>query len=185
MASWSTIHLLLYSSFLMNLSTCQVNYTSAFPQANLDVPVYMKVPQGWFINQCGRLQQHHNPKHNDTTHYLKLKNNLYGCKQATHNWFKLFIEGLRNLGFTQSSTDKCLFLCNDCIIVIYVDNFLFFSPSSGTIDAVKTSLSKIFKLKDEGNMLAFLGIQITKDSKQKTMSFAQPGFIVQIIKDVV
>jgi hypothetical protein len=144
----------------------------------------VKVPQGWFINQHGCLQQHHNPKHNDTTHYLTLKKNLYCCKQAIHNWFNLLTEGLCNLGFTQSNTDKFLFLHDDCIIIIYVNDCLFFSPSSGTIDAVIASLSKIFKLKDEGNMSAFLGVQITKDSKQKTMSFTQPGLIVQIIKDV-
>jgi hypothetical protein len=109
-AAWSTIHLLLYLSIIMNLSTRQVDYTSAFPQADLDIPVYMRVPQGWFINIDGRLQQHADPKFHDHTHYLKLKKNLYGCKQAAQIWFKLLSAGLCKEGFMQSQTDSCLFL---------------------------------------------------------------------------
>jgi len=88
-ASWATILLLLYLSTIMNLFTRQVDYTSEFPQANLEVPVYMRVLQGWFINESGRLQQHADPKFHDNAHYLHLKKNLYGCKQATRNWFKM------------------------------------------------------------------------------------------------
>jgi hypothetical protein len=161
-ASWSTIRLLLILSTLMGLQTRQVDYTLAFPQATLDVPVYMKVPQGWLVNSTGELEQHANVKHNDTDHYLLLKKNLYGCKQAARNWFKTLTAGLLKEGFTQSKTDHCLFLRSDCIIVVYVDDCLFFSPNSVTIDNVIASLSRTFKLKDEGNVSAFLGIQITK-----------------------
>jgi hypothetical protein len=66
----------------------------AFPQADLDVPVYMIVPKGWFVQDDGQLQQHPDPKFNDTKHYLRLKKNIYGCKQAARNWFKLLSEGL-------------------------------------------------------------------------------------------
>jgi len=48
-AAWSTIRLLLYLSTVMNLKTRQVDYTSAFPQVDLDVPVYMRIPQGWYF----------------------------------------------------------------------------------------------------------------------------------------
>jgi hypothetical protein len=124
--AWSTIHLLLYFSTLLPLKTRQVDYTSAFPQADLDVPVFMKVPQGWYVNSSGVLSQHSDPKHHDTTHFLHLKKNLHGCKQAARNSFKMLSEGLRHLGFVHSATDSCLFLRSDCIIVVYVDDCLFF-----------------------------------------------------------
>jgi len=78
-ASWATIRLMLVMATLLNLKTRQVDYTQAFPQAILDDPVFMRVPQGWFVDQ-GKLKQHPNPKHNDTAHYMQLKRNLYGCK---------------------------------------------------------------------------------------------------------
>jgi hypothetical protein len=183
-AAWSSIHLLLYLSMVLNLHTRQVDYMSAFPQADLDVPVYMKVPQGWYVGLEGKLLQHKDPQHNDTSHYIRLKKNLYGCKQAARNWFKLLAKGLNQEGFTQSKTDSCLFLRYDCIIVVYVDDCLFFSPFATVIDKVIVSLSKTFKLKDEGNVSAFLGVQIAKDSKTKSISLTQPSLIEQIIRDV-
>jgi hypothetical protein len=123
----------------------QVDYTSAFPQADLDVPIFMHVPQGWHVNQSGKLAQHQDPKFQDKSHYLKLKKNLYGCKQAARNWFKMLSEGLLKEGFVQSATDSCLFLQQDCLIVVYVDDCLFFSPHSSTIDSVIKPLSMTFK----------------------------------------
>jgi hypothetical protein len=183
-ATWPTIRLLLYLSSVLNLETRQVDYTSAFPQAELDIPVYMRVPQGWYVDAHGKLAQHDDPKHNDKDHFLCLKKNLYGCKQAARNWFKMLSAGLRREGFVQSTTDTCLFLRHDCIIVVYVDDCLFFAPQRSTIDAAITSLSKIFKLKDEGDVSAFLGVQIAKDPKAKTITFTQTGLIDQIIRDV-
>jgi hypothetical protein len=54
----------------------------------------MRVPQGWYVNDQGRLVQHTDPKFQDKAHYLKLKKNLYGCKQAARNRFKKLSEGL-------------------------------------------------------------------------------------------
>jgi hypothetical protein len=93
-AAWSTIWLLLYLSTVLNLITRQVDYTSAFPQADLDVPIFMKVPQGWYVDASGCLGQHSDPKFQDSSHYLKLKRNLYGCKQAAQNWFRHLCDGL-------------------------------------------------------------------------------------------
>jgi len=55
-AAWSTICLLLYMLTIMNLHMHQVDYTSAFSQANLDVPVCIRVPQGCFVDGNGILQ---------------------------------------------------------------------------------------------------------------------------------
>jgi hypothetical protein len=182
--AWSTIRLLLYLSTVLSLHTRQVDYTSAFPQADLDVPVYMKVLQGWFIDSKGHLQQHEDPKYQDTTHYLGLKKNLYGCKQAARNWFRHLADELKKQGFRQSSTDSCLFLRENCIIVVYVDDCLFFSPSSQVIDGVITSLSRSLKLKDEGDVAAFLGVNIKKNPNSKTIELTQPGLVDQILRDV-
>jgi len=154
-AAWSSTHLLLYLSTVLALKTRQVDYTSAFPQADLDVPVLMRVPQGWYVGPDGKLLQHADPKFHDTEHYLRLKKNLYGCKQAAQNWFKLLSEGLCREGFVKSSTDPCLFLRADCIIVVYVNDCLFFSPDLAIIDSVIANLSKTFKLKDEVDFQPF------------------------------
>jgi hypothetical protein len=140
----------------MNLETRQVDYTQAFPQAKLDDPVFLRIPQGWYVEN-GVLRQHDNPKFNDVHHYMKLKQNLYGCKQAAHNWFKHLTQGLLKRGFIQSKTDQCLFLRKDCILVVYVDNCLIFAKNSTIIDKLIQDLSNSFLIPDEGDVSASLG----------------------------
>ncbi len=77
-----------------------------------------------------------------------------------------------------------MFLRHDCILVVYVDDCLIFSKESSTIDQLIQSLSKTFLLQDEGDVSAFLGVQIQKDKITKTISLTQPGLIEQVIKDV-
>jgi hypothetical protein len=96
----------------------------------------------------------------------------------------MLLAGPRAEGFTQSATDSCLFLQKDCIIVVFVDDCLFFAPEASTINSVIKALSKNFKLKDEGDVSTFLGVQIRKDPVAKTISFTQPGLIDQLICDL-
>jgi hypothetical protein len=56
--SWSTVCLILLLTSLLNLKSHQVDYTQAFPQATLDDPVYMHMPQGWFAGPSGKLLQY-------------------------------------------------------------------------------------------------------------------------------
>jgi hypothetical protein len=108
--SWQTIRLLLLLSTILDLKQHQVDYTQAFPQAPLEDPVYMWMPQGWYVDQQGNLVQHIDPTFQDRDHYIQLKLNLYGCKEAACNWFHHLTQGLLKEGFHQSIIDPCLFL---------------------------------------------------------------------------
>jgi hypothetical protein len=76
-----------YFGSSLDLKQHQVDYTQAFPQAPLDDPMYMQMPQGWYLDQDGNLLQHTGPTFHERDHYIQLKCNLYGCKQVAHNWF--------------------------------------------------------------------------------------------------
>jgi len=122
----------------------------------------MKVPQGWYVTSSGVLQPHHGPKHQDTANFLRLKKNFYGCKQAARNWFKLLSEGLHNLGFVQSATDLFLFLRSDCIIVVYVDDCLFFLSQSPLLMRSSTPYPKHLSLRTK---VMFLHSSVSKYKK--------------------
>ncbi len=107
-ASWSTICLVMLFLAILDLKSRQVDYNQAFPQAYLDDPVFIKIPQGWYINRENKLT-HPKLKHNDSTHYLRLKKNLYGIRQDARNWYKHLTKGLLDLGFKHSATDSCLY----------------------------------------------------------------------------
>jgi hypothetical protein len=143
---------MLILSSILGLKSRQVDYTQAFPQAELKDPVFLRIPQGWYVDPSGNLRQQLDPQHNDTSHYSKLKRNLYGIKQAAHNWFHHLRDGLQHLGFCQSQADCFLFLCNNCVILVYVDDCLIFAPQQVTIDKVIHDLSKSYTPQDEGDI---------------------------------
>ena len=115
---------------------------------------------------------------------MKLKCNLYGCKQASRNWFLHLTQGLLKLGFCQSTTDSCLFIRDDCILVVYVDDCLIFAEDDTVINDLIKALLADFLLQDEGDVTAFLGVQIRKDPKTKTLILTQLNLIQQILHDV-
>ena len=68
---WATVRLLLIISIHLNLSTLQVDYTSAFLHADIEDKVYVEMPRGY----------------KDQGKFLKLNKSLYGLKQNPRNFF--------------------------------------------------------------------------------------------------
>jgi len=175
---------------MLSLACCQVDYVQAFPQASLNDPVYMKIPQGWCYNpqtQC--LIQHTNPAHCNQSYFIKLKRNLYSCKQAAHNWYMHLIKGLKACGFHQSSVDPCLFIRSNCIIVLYTDDCCIFGLSNDVIDALLQDLQEEFILQDQGSIDNFLGIHIEWTLNESSgvvdhISLTQTGLIYSILRDL-
>jgi len=91
--------------------------------------------------QTGTPLQHSDPTHNHRDHYIHLKRNLYGCKQAARNWFRHLRTGLLVEGFRQSEADPCLFLRQDCVLIVYTDDCIIFAKEDSTIDALVANLS--------------------------------------------
>jgi hypothetical protein len=178
---WSTVRLALILSTLGNLKSRQVDYVQAYTQAEIDCDLYMSVPAG-FIVQDNKLafMEGLRTKHHPNDHVLKLKKNMYGLRQAGYNWFEKLSTGLFHRGFIQSQIDKCLFLRSDCILVVYVDDCLFFSRSDTTLDYLIASLEQNFVLTQEGDVGAFLGIDVRKHDNG-SLELVQPGLIQKIV----
>eukprot|EP00957_Ditylum_brightwellii_P034816 2638303-Ditylum_brightwellii.AAC.1 len=75
---------------------------------------------------------------------LRLKKNLYSLKQASYNWSKLLKGGLINIGYKQSCIHPCLYIKDNIICVVYVDDTPFFAPDDSLIN------KEISKLKTNG-----------------------------------
>jgi hypothetical protein len=105
----------------------------------------------------------HQPKTQRAEILHELKQNLHGCKQAAENLFKHLTVGLKKQGFTPSKTDSCLFLRRDCILAVYVDDSLIFAKNDNMTQKLIQELSKTYLLQDEGDVSAFLRVQIRKD----------------------
>jgi hypothetical protein len=106
---------------------------------------------------------------------------MYGLKQAGHNWYNHLTDDLLHQGFIQSKVEKCLFIRRDCIILIYVDDCLIFSPDRTVLNAITQHLESVFKITSEDDVAAYLGINISRDARGNLV-LHQPGLIDKVIK---
>ena len=96
-------------------------------------------------------------------------------------------KGLEEHGFHASTVDSCLFIHNDCLLLLYTDDCCIFAFNDKTIDDLCLSLGSSFLLKDEGSIEDFLGIHIchqTDDDGNIRLVMTQTGLIDQILDDV-
>ena len=115
---WSSVRLMLILSVIHGFASRQVDFIQAFPQAPIDDDVYIRIPQGFSYDSIKQklVQVKDNPKYKDNNYCIKLKRNLYGCRQASQNWFLHLSKGLEKHGFKPSTADLCLFLRHNAII---------------------------------------------------------------------
>jgi len=145
---WSTIRLLLTLVLSKNWTTRQVDYTNAFAQADLNEQVYLETPRGFLSAGKDKFDK-----------VLHLQKSIYGLKQAPKIFFDKLSSGLRELGFKQSDVDPCLFMKNQMICVVYVDDTIIAGPKG---DEIKKEIRGIgvsssdqrhkFELRNEGEV---------------------------------
>jgi hypothetical protein len=166
--NWASVRILLAIAKIHGLSLRNIDFVLAFPQANLEIPVYMELPLGFDA-----------PNNESRKHYvLGLNISLYGLKQAGYNWFAKLSNSLEDHGFVPSSLDPCIFFSKDCINhSMYVDDCIIVAKSMNRIDELITSLhggDENFVLQDEGSIDKYLRVnirQIDKDSFKLSQPF--------------
>ena len=92
-----SVRLLLSIAKIYNLDSKAIDFVLAFPQADLDVDIWMYLPIGFQID--GQTEAD-----SDRQYLLKLNKSLYGLKQASLNWFEKVKTGLPERGFTPWTT---------------------------------------------------------------------------------
>ena len=171
--SWSSIRLFLTHSLLRGWHTRQVDFVLAFPQADVETDIYMKIPAGYHRNDADPAE-----------HCLKLIKNVYGTRQGPRTWSKHLTRGLLNIGFKQSAVKPCLFYRGTVAFLIYVDDGILAGPSETDIEqAIEDLMNARFDIEDMGNIKDYLGVQVrrTKDGK---LLLTQPHLIDSILDDL-
>ena len=122
--SWSTVCMLLVMSINLGWHTRQVDFSNAFVQAELQEDVYITMPQH-FTSDEGLTS---------TEAVLKLNKSLYGLVQAPMYWFNHLSSVLKQKGFKPSAHDQCLFFGQGFMVLVCIDNCLFFGPDLNKIN---------------------------------------------------
>ena len=135
-------------------------------QSILKEDVYLEPPVGFEPEQEGSSQ--------DTV--LKLTKSLYGLVQSLLYWFNHLLASLKEVGFKASAYDPCMFYGKDIVILVYIDDCLFFGKSLKEIDTVIEVLErKELVLTKKDDVYAFLGIQVKYDSNKNEYNMTQKG----------
>jgi hypothetical protein len=169
---WSTIRLFLILSILYGWHTRQLDFVMAYTQADIEKPLYMELPSG--INYKGIDKR---------DYVLKLLKNLYGQKQAGRVWNKYLLDGLSELGFTQSKVDECLLYRDDVAILIYVDDTILCSKSKMHLEKAIRDIESKFKIQEVGDIQDFLGVHVEKTS-EGGFKLTQPHLVDSILEEV-
>ena len=178
--TWTTIRFLLILSLIYGWDTRQIDFVLAYPQAKVSHDIYMLIPEKFKVKDKELVLDQQAPSPWKQDHRLKLLQNLYGLKDAGATWYEHLKKGLFARGFTQSDVDPCLFYKPNLILVIYVDDCILMSPDSKVIDEFIADMKRDYTLEDEGDINAYLGINVTRPTKD-TIQLNQPALTRRIV----
>ena len=111
---------------------------------------------------------------------MYLQKALYGLKNSAKAWFDTFSAYLKSLGYSQSHYDDCLWEYKKgnkrLYIIVFVDDCLVIGDDD-YIDDFITKVSKKFKIRDLGEAETFLGMEIVRNRKNRTLKIKQTKYI--------
>lgn len=167
---YETVRSVLAIAAIKDLEMVQFDVKTAFLNGGLKETIYMEVPEGIA----------HKPNK-----VCRLKKSLYGLKQASRAWNSNFVQFLKSCNLEQSKVDSCLFSEHidgaEVIVLLYVDDGLILSCSTKAIDMLVSKLSNEFKI-TLGNCQYYVGMEIKRDRKDKTITITQTAYIDKIVE---
>ncbi|CAI7834830.1 unnamed protein product [Closterium sp. NIES-53] len=116
-----------------------------------------------------------------------LRRPVYGLRQAPREWHDTLKTTLAALGFALSTADPSLFLCTDTTlppfyVLVYVDNLVFATADTDALAHLKSELQKRNTCTDLGELTSYLGLWITWDRAQRTITLTQSHMVQQVLQ---
>jgi hypothetical protein len=169
---WAAIHATLALAALEDLYLESVDISSAFLNGKLEEEVYMHQPEG-FVEK-------------DKTWVWCLIKSIYGLKQAGQFWHKKLNEELESMGFKRVVCSHSIWIFKQgdsrIIIPVFIDNMTIVAKSAADVQSVKDDLKKQFKLRDLGPTSWLLGVEITCNRAQHSLSLSQHQYIISLLE---
>lgn len=168
--SFTSIRMLLAYALQHNMVIHQMDVKTAFLNGELQEEIYMTQPEGYANQENPNL-------------VCKLNRAIYGLKQASRCWNHTLDNYLRELGFTKTNADQCVYIRNRAemrsIIAVYVDDLIIISDTLEEINSIKGMLSNRFEMTDLGQLHYCLGITITYG--ESSLLLDQSHYIQQVL----
>nr|GEY63083.1 retrotransposon protein, putative, Ty1-copia subclass [Tanacetum cinerariifolium] len=151
----------------------KMDVKTAFLNGYLNEDIYMVQPEG-FVD----------PNH--PRKVCKLQRSIYGLKQASRSWNKIFVEEIKRFSFDQNLDEPCVYQkasgSNVTFLILYVDDIIIMRNHILSLQSVKNYLGKCFAMKDLGEAAFILGIKIYKDRSKRLIGLGQNAYMDKILK---
>ena len=175
-ARYKSIRSLLAVANQLDMEVHQMDVVSAFLNGKLEEEIYMKQPEG-FVDQ------------NNSDKVCRLKASLYGLKQSARCWNTVMDSYLKSEGYIQSTADPCIYYKSciidgeKCIILIgvYVDDTILCCNNLDFLKAEKSKISGRFEMDDRGEISSILGMAVTRDRKNRTLTISQKVYLEEVL----
>lgn len=114
----------------------------------------------------------------------KLKNSLYGIKQAPWQWYMKFDDFMIKICYTWCVTNHCYYIKHFespyIILLLYVDDILISESGMREINRLKKQFDDEFEMKDLGASRQKLGMSITRNMTNDHYSYPKKRKILGI-----
>ncbi|CAI7892944.1 unnamed protein product, partial [Closterium sp. NIES-53] len=151
-----------------------LDFSTAFLQGSLHEEIWLRRPPGFTGSFPPGTQ-------------WSLRRPVYGLRQALHEWHDTLRTTFAALGFAPSTADPSLFLRTDTslppfYVLVYVDDLVFATADTARLAHVKSELQKRHTCTDLGELRSYLGLQITRDRAQRTITLTQSHMVQQVLQ---
>ncbi|CAI7815417.1 unnamed protein product, partial [Closterium sp. NIES-54] len=170
----TTLRVLLHVAAQCDYELHSLDFSTAFLQGSLHEEIWLRRPPGFTGSFPPGTQ-------------WSLRRPVYGLRQAPREWHDTLRTTLAALGIAPSTADPSLFLRTDTslppfYVLVYVDDLVFATADSATLAHVKSELQKRHTCTDLGELRSYLGLQITRDRAQCTITLTQSHMVQQVLQ---
>ncbi|CAI7819913.1 unnamed protein product [Closterium sp. NIES-53] len=170
----TTLRVLLHVAAHRDYELHSLDFSTAFLQGSLHEEIWLRRPLGFTGTFPPGTQ-------------WSLRRPVYGLRQAPREWHDTLRTTLAALGFAPSTADPSLFLRTDTslppfYILVYVDDLIFATADTAGLAHVKSELQKRHTCTDLGELRSYLGLQITRDRAQCTITLTQSHMVQQVLQ---
>ncbi|CAI7902541.1 unnamed protein product [Closterium sp. NIES-54] len=151
-----------------------LDFSTAFLQGSLHEEIWLRRPPGFTGSFLAGTQ-------------WSLRRPVYGLRQAPCEWHDTLRTTLAALGFAPSTADPSLFLRSDTTLpplydLVYVDVLVFATTDTEALAHVKSELQKRHTCTDVGELTSYLGLRITRDRVERTITLTQSHMVQQVLQ---
>ncbi|CAI7795630.1 unnamed protein product [Closterium sp. NIES-53] len=170
----TTLRVLLHVAAQRDYELHSLDFSTAFLQGSLHEEIWLRRPPGFTGSFPPGTQ-------------WSLRRPVYGLRQAPREWHDTLRTTLAALGFAPSTADPSLFLRTHATlpqfyVLVYVDDLVFATADMEAIAHVKSELQKRHTCTDLGELTSYLGLRITRDRAQRTITLTQSHMVQQVLQ---